>query len=82
MSTTTEILKRKYLEAELFSLDGQVRAFDRIRDRLAADGKDPLAFYRQLQARREKLVAALKQPGSTPLASSVVHRLWLASRRS
>lgn len=63
-----EILARKRLEAELFSVDGQVRTFNRIRERLSAAGKDPSAFYRQLQARREKLVAALKQPrsGSMP----------------
>jgi hypothetical protein len=57
-----EVLKRKRLETELFSLDGQVRGFDRIRERLAATGKDPSVFYRQLQARREKIVATLKQP--------------------
>ena len=67
----SEMLKRKGLEAELFSLDGQVRGFDRIRERLASGGKDPSVFYRQLQARREKLVAALKEP--TP--SGVVHPL-------
>jgi hypothetical protein len=64
----TEMLVRKRLEAELFSLDGQVRTFGRFRERLSAADKDPSAFYRQLQARREKLVAALKQPrsGSMP----------------
>ena len=37
-----------------------MRTFDRIRDRLTADGQDPLAFYRKLQARRGELVATLR----------------------
>jgi hypothetical protein len=57
----TEILKRKRLEAELFSLDGQVRRFDRIRERLLAAGNDPSESYRRFEARRKKLVAALKK---------------------
>jgi hypothetical protein len=67
----TEMLERKRLEAELFSLDGQVRSFGRIRDRLTAAGKDPSAYYRELATRREKLVAALKQHGSGTALPSV-----------
>lgn len=49
-------------------MDGQVRSFDRVRERLLAAGKDPSESYRQFEARRKKLVAALKQPrsGSVP----------------
>jgi hypothetical protein len=68
----TEMLERKRLEAELFSLDGQVRRFDRIRERLVAAGKDPAEFHREFQARREKLVAALKQPRSGSVPPNVV----------
>ena len=56
----TGILARVRLEAELFGLDEQMRTFDRIRDQLAADGQDPLVFYRKLQARRGELVATLR----------------------
>jgi hypothetical protein len=61
------MLERKRLEVELFGVDGQLRTFAHIRERLVADGKDPSAFYRQLQARREKLLAALGQPRSEPV---------------
>ena len=77
----TEVLARKRLEAELLSLDGQVRTFDRIRERLSAAGTDPSEFYRTLQARRGKLVAALKQRPSGPKpANHVDPRLPLATR--
>ena len=46
--------ERKLLEAELFSLDAQVRHFERIRDRLAAVGKDGVA-HRKMQARRDEI---------------------------
>jgi hypothetical protein len=35
-----DLNKRKFLESRLFSLDGQLRNFGRIRDRLSAAGKD------------------------------------------
>jgi hypothetical protein len=60
------MLERKRLQVELFGVDGQLRTFAHIRERHVADGKDPSAFYRQLQARREKLLAALGQPRSEP----------------
>jgi hypothetical protein len=56
--------QRKLLEAELFSLDAQIRNFGRIRDRLSAAGKDGTSFYRDMGARRDQIVAALKQVGS------------------
>lgn len=62
----TAMLERKRLEVELFGVAGQLRTFAQIRERLVADGKDPSVFYRQLQARREKLLAALGQPRSEP----------------
>jgi len=51
-------------------LDGQLRTFERIRERLAASGKDPSDFYRRLQARRETLIATLKLPNPP----STVHK--------
>lgn len=63
---TAEMLERKRLEAELLSLDGQVREFDRVRERLLAAEKDPSEFYRQLQARRDKLVAAIGKLAPSP----------------
>ena len=57
---TQAMLERKRLEAELFSLESQLRNFQQLREQLTASGKDATAFYRQLQARREKLIPALK----------------------
>ena len=56
--------QRKLLEAELFSLNAQIRNFGRIRDRLSTTGKDGTSFYRDMEARRDQIVAALKQLGS------------------
>jgi hypothetical protein len=53
--------KRKRFEAELFSLDTQIRNFAQLRDRLSATGKDGDAFYRKLLARRDQIAAGLKQ---------------------
>ena len=64
---TTGLQERKLLEAELFSLDAQVRHFDRIRDQLAAVGKDGVAHYRKMQARRDEISATLKRLGSVGL---------------
>ncbi len=58
------MLQRKQLEAELFSLDGQLQRFDRIRDRLLAAGKDPSESYREFQERRGGLVGALRRSRS------------------
>src|SRR5262245_61694970 len=58
-----DLEKRKLLEAQQLSLDAQVRNFGRIRDRLAAAGKDGAAYYGQIQARRDEISKAL-----TPLA--------------
>ena len=52
---------RKLLEAELFSIDMQVRNFGQVRDRLSAAGKDGDAYYRNMQARRDQVLAALKK---------------------
>ena len=59
---TTAMMQRKRLEAELFSLESQLRNFQQIRERLTAMGKDATAFYGELQARRAKLVARLRPP--------------------
>lgn len=58
---TKGLQEQELLEAELFSLDAQVRNFGRLRDRFAATGGDASAFYRDLQARRDKIIAALTQ---------------------
>jgi len=76
----TEMLVRKRVEAELFSLDGQLRAFGPIRERLLAAGKDPSAFYRQQQARREKLVEALKLPQSGLMGANLLDPRLPAAR--
>lgn len=55
----TALMQQKRLEAELFSLEAQLRNFQSIRERLSAMGKDATAFYTQLQARRGKLVSGL-----------------------
>lgn len=57
---STDMVNRKRLEAELFSIDGQLRSFGQLRERLSAAGKDPTAHYSFLQARRAELAASLK----------------------
>lgn len=42
-------------------IDAQFRGFSQIRDQLAANGGDANAYYRDLQARRAKIAAALKE---------------------
>lgn len=60
-----KMLERKQLEAETFSLDAQLRRFDRLRERLVACGRDPSESYRALEERRGKVAAALKQSRAT-----------------
>jgi hypothetical protein len=74
------MLERKRLEAELLSLERQLRTFDRISDQLTAAGKEPSASYRQLQARREKVLTTLKQRRWGSLPSSHVEWQLPASR--
>jgi hypothetical protein len=68
------IFARARLEAELFGLDEQMRTFDRIRDRFTAEGQDPLAFYRKLQARRGELVTALRASRSGSMTAVEAER--------
>jgi hypothetical protein len=51
----------KLLEVELFSLDAQIRNFGPRRDRLSAAGKDATVYYREMEARRTKVIATLKR---------------------
>ncbi|HEY7387380.1 MAG TPA: hypothetical protein VH640_02650 [Bryobacteraceae bacterium] len=64
-----DLNKRKVLESRLFSLDGQLRNFGRIRDRLSAAGKDGTGTFREMQTRRDKIAAELKQFGSGPAST-------------
>jgi hypothetical protein len=59
------MIQRMRLEGELATLNGQIRAFDRIRDKLTAAGQDPVACYRQLDARRAALLIDLKSSAVT-----------------
>jgi hypothetical protein len=59
------MLERKRLEAEVFSLDGQLRRFGRQRERLVAAGSDTSDAYRALQERRGKVAAELKRSRAT-----------------
>jgi hypothetical protein len=61
---SSAMIKRKRLEAELASINSQIRTFDRTRDLLTAAGQDPVAFYRQLASRRARLLAELKPAAS------------------
>ncbi len=61
---SSAMIERKRLEAELASINSQIRTFDRARDLLTAAGQDPVAFYRQLASRRASLLAELKPPAS------------------
>src|SRR6266481_1427172 len=60
--------ERKLLEAELLSIDMQVRNFGRVRDRLSAAGKDGDAHYRTIQKRRDQIVLALKKVGTAKVS--------------
>jgi len=67
-----DLKKRKLLEAQLLSLEAQMRNFGRIRDRLGGSGKDGTAYYGKLQARRDEVSKALKKlacGGPLPIAS-------------
>ena len=68
---TGDMIRRKRLEAELLSLDRQVRTFDRVRDQLTAASQDPSSFYRQLQTRRAALIKDLKAPSAGPPPSKI-----------
>jgi hypothetical protein len=63
--------ERKLLEAELFSIDMQVRNFGQVRDRLSAAGKDADAYYRNMQARRDQVIAALKKTRTETIRPNV-----------
>lgn len=60
----TAMVNRKRQEAELFSLDNQLRTFTPLREQLTAAGQDATAYYRDLQAQRAKLAATLKSAPS------------------
>jgi hypothetical protein len=68
---TADMIRRKRLEAELLSLQGQLQTFDRVRDQLTAAGRDPLSFYRELQARQGELIKDLKAPPAGPPPSKI-----------
>jgi hypothetical protein len=65
---TKGLEKRKLLEAQLLSLDAQVRNFGRIRDRFVAYGQDSAAYYKKVQGRRDEIARALKKlaPSNSP----------------
>jgi hypothetical protein len=80
---TKELNERILLEARLLGLDAQVRNFGRVRDRLAAVGKDGAAYYKTIQARRDEVTKALRKsapgavlPSGNPggLSGPFVHR--------
>lgn len=58
--------ERKLLEAELLSLDMQVRNFGRLRDRLSAVGQDGNAYYRTIQARRDQIAKKVRTEAVPP----------------
>jgi hypothetical protein len=58
--------ERKLLEAELLSLDMQVRNFGRLRDRLSGAGKDADASYRTIQARRDQIAKKVRPEAGPP----------------
>ena len=50
---TKNLRERKLLEAELLTLDKQIRNFGQLRDRFSAVGGDANAYYRKVQARTD-----------------------------
>jgi hypothetical protein len=66
-----DLERRKLLEAQLLSLDAQLRNFGRIGDRLAAAGRDGAALYRRMLARRDELSTDLKKLVSGGLLTPV-----------
>ena len=69
---TAGMIKLRQREAQLAGLSRQLRCFDRIRDRAAAAGQDPVALYRTLQQRRDMVAAevgkseAVSKPARSP----------------
>jgi hypothetical protein len=63
---TKNLKELKVLEVELFGLEAQIRNFGSLRDRLSAAGKDATVYFRNMEARRAKVIAALKQLRPTP----------------
>jgi hypothetical protein len=70
---TKNLRERKLLEAELLTLDKQIRNFGQLRDRFSAVGGDANAYYRKVQARRLQILKELKgnEPHSRPVGIAV-----------
>jgi hypothetical protein len=68
---TKNLRERKLLEAELLTLDKQIRNFGQLRDRFSAVGGDANAYYRKVQARRLQILKELKgnEPHSRPVGT-------------
>ena len=59
--------ERKILQARLMGTNSQLQNFASLRDQLAAAGQDADAKYRQMQARRDQLMANLTKLAPAPI---------------
>ena len=59
--------ERLLLQAELMGHDAHLRDFTPLRDRLVASGQDANAMYRQIQSRRDFVMAELKKLTPAPI---------------
>jgi hypothetical protein len=73
---TKEMLERKRLEAELFSVDSHLRQFGRLRETLTAADQDPAAYHRKLDTRRLELLAGLRALPRRPEPADPKARRW------
>jgi hypothetical protein len=63
---TSATVKQKQLEVELFAIEGQLRSFHQLRERLLAAGDDPSASYGRLQERRASVLRAVQDSRPAP----------------
>ena len=61
--------ERVLLSASLMRLNAQLRNFTPLRDRLVAHSQDANAAYRQIESRRDQVMAELKKLSPAPVLS-------------
>ncbi len=63
--------ERKVLQAQLLGINAQLQNFAPLRDQLAASGQDSNTKYRQMQARRDRLMVELTKLAPAPTHTDV-----------
>src|SRR5580704_10233126 len=63
--------ERKVLQAQLLGINAQLQNFAPVRDQVAASGQDSNTKYRQMQARRDRLMVELTKLAPAPTHTDV-----------